>query len=89
MRGGAACGLRHHAAEIAATGVDYISSGAITHSAPNLDVALDIEQGIDAFDRLDLIVGGTYWNNDVNQPGSTAFTIWSGTASPSSTVTPA
>jgi nicotinate-nucleotide pyrophosphorylase (carboxylating) len=30
-------------AEIAATGVDYASSGAITHSAPNLDVALDID----------------------------------------------
>ena len=30
-------------AEIAATGVDYASSGALTHSAPNLDVALDIE----------------------------------------------
>lgn len=30
-------------ADIAATGVDYMSSGAITHSAPNLDVALDIE----------------------------------------------
>ena len=30
-------------AEIAATGVDYVSSGAITHSAPNLDIALDIE----------------------------------------------
>jgi nicotinate-nucleotide pyrophosphorylase (carboxylating) len=29
--------------EIAATGVDYMSSGAITHSAPNLDIALDIE----------------------------------------------
>jgi nicotinate-nucleotide pyrophosphorylase (carboxylating) len=28
---------------IAATGVDYASSGALTHSAPNLDVALDIE----------------------------------------------
>ncbi|MGH6871021.1 MAG: carboxylating nicotinate-nucleotide diphosphorylase [Rhizomicrobium sp.] len=28
-------------AEIAATGVDYISSGAITHSAPNLDLGLD------------------------------------------------
>ena len=27
---------------IAATGVDYVSSGALTHSAPNLDVALDI-----------------------------------------------
>jgi len=27
---------------IAETGVDYISSGAITHSAPNLDVALDL-----------------------------------------------
>jgi len=26
---------------IAETGADYISSGAITHSAPSLDVALD------------------------------------------------
>ena len=31
------------AATIAESGVDYLSSGAITHSAPNLDVALDIE----------------------------------------------
>jgi nicotinate-nucleotide pyrophosphorylase (carboxylating) len=30
-------------AEIAKNGVDYASSGWITHSAPNLDVALDIE----------------------------------------------
>src|SRR5712672_3212034 len=30
-------------AEIARTGVNYASSGWITHSAPNLDVALDIE----------------------------------------------
>ena len=30
-------------AAIAATGVDIISSGALTHSAPSLDVALDIE----------------------------------------------
>jgi len=30
-------------ARIAATGVDYVSSGALTHSAPNFDVALDIE----------------------------------------------
>jgi nicotinate-nucleotide pyrophosphorylase (carboxylating) len=30
-------------AEIAATGVDYASSGALTHSAPSLDVALDIK----------------------------------------------
>jgi nicotinate-nucleotide pyrophosphorylase (carboxylating) len=30
-------------AELAATGVDYVSSGAITNSSPNLDVALDIE----------------------------------------------
>jgi nicotinate-nucleotide pyrophosphorylase (carboxylating) len=28
---------------IAATGIDYASSGALTHSAPNLDVALDIQ----------------------------------------------
>ena len=32
---------RETVAAVAATGVDYISSGAITHSAPNLDVALD------------------------------------------------
>jgi nicotinate-nucleotide pyrophosphorylase (carboxylating) len=31
------------AAAVAETGVDYLSSGAITHSAPSLDVALDIE----------------------------------------------
>jgi nicotinate-nucleotide pyrophosphorylase (carboxylating) len=31
------------AAAIAETGVDYLSSGALTHSAPNLDVGLDIE----------------------------------------------
>ena len=30
-------------ADIAATGVDYISSGALTHSAPSFDCALDIE----------------------------------------------
>jgi nicotinate-nucleotide pyrophosphorylase (carboxylating) len=30
-------------ASVAATGVDTISAGAITHSAPSLDVALDIE----------------------------------------------
>jgi nicotinate-nucleotide pyrophosphorylase (carboxylating) len=30
-------------AAVAATGVDYASSGWITHSAPNLDVALDVE----------------------------------------------
>jgi nicotinate-nucleotide pyrophosphorylase (carboxylating) len=29
-------------AAIAETGVDYVSSGSITHSAPNLDLALDI-----------------------------------------------
>jgi nicotinate-nucleotide pyrophosphorylase (carboxylating) len=29
--------------EIAATGVDYVSSGALTHSAANFDVALDID----------------------------------------------
>ena len=30
-------------AAIAESGVDYLSSGAITHSSPNLDVGLDIE----------------------------------------------
>ena len=29
--------------DIAKTGVDYASSGALTHSAPNFDVALDID----------------------------------------------
>jgi nicotinate-nucleotide pyrophosphorylase (carboxylating) len=29
-------------AGVAESGVDYVSSGSITHSAPNLDVALDI-----------------------------------------------
>jgi len=37
-------GITHgSAAAIAATGVDYLSCGAITHSAPHLDVGLDIE----------------------------------------------
>ena len=31
--------------EVAETGVDLISSGALTHSAPNLDLGLDIEIG--------------------------------------------
>lgn len=30
-------------AEIAKTGIDYASAGALTHSAPNFDVALDID----------------------------------------------
>jgi nicotinate-nucleotide pyrophosphorylase (carboxylating) len=30
-------------AEIARAGVDYVSAGALTHSAPNFDVALDID----------------------------------------------
>jgi nicotinate-nucleotide pyrophosphorylase (carboxylating) len=30
-------------AKIAATGVDYVSAGALTHSAPNFDIALDID----------------------------------------------
>jgi nicotinate-nucleotide pyrophosphorylase (carboxylating) len=32
-----------NAASVAETGVNYLSSGAITHSSPSLDVALDIE----------------------------------------------
>jgi nicotinate-nucleotide pyrophosphorylase (carboxylating) len=31
--------------EVAETGVDLISSGALTHSAPVLDLGLDIEIG--------------------------------------------
>jgi nicotinate-nucleotide pyrophosphorylase (carboxylating) len=34
-----------NAAEIAATGVDYISVGAITHSAPALDLSLTLQPG--------------------------------------------
>jgi nicotinate-nucleotide pyrophosphorylase (carboxylating) len=30
-------------AKIASTGVDYASAGALTHSAPNFDIALDID----------------------------------------------
>jgi nicotinate-nucleotide pyrophosphorylase (carboxylating) len=30
-------------AKIASTGVDYVSAGALTHSAPNFDVAIDID----------------------------------------------
>jgi nicotinate-nucleotide pyrophosphorylase (carboxylating) len=33
-----------NAAEIAATGVDFISVGALTHSAPALDVSLLLER---------------------------------------------
>jgi nicotinate-nucleotide pyrophosphorylase (carboxylating) len=53
MRDAAACGLLLEAsggvnldsvAAIAATGVDRISIGALTHSAPCLDIGLDIEQ---------------------------------------------
>ena len=37
-------GITHaSAAAIAECGVDYLSSGAITHSSPNLDIGLDIE----------------------------------------------
>jgi nicotinate-nucleotide pyrophosphorylase (carboxylating) len=37
-------GITHEsAAAIAESGVDYLSSGAITHSSPNLDVGLDIK----------------------------------------------
>jgi nicotinate-nucleotide pyrophosphorylase len=32
-----------HAPAIAESGVDYISSGALTHWVRNLDVAMDIE----------------------------------------------
>src|SRR5258705_7975818 len=37
------CVTQSSIAKIAATGVDYVSSGALTHSAPNFDVALDID----------------------------------------------
>ncbi|MET0433099.1 MAG: carboxylating nicotinate-nucleotide diphosphorylase [Cellulomonas sp.] len=34
------------AAEVAATGVDYLSVGALTHSSPILDLALDLVEGV-------------------------------------------
>jgi nicotinate-nucleotide pyrophosphorylase (carboxylating) len=34
------------AAEVAATGVDYLSVGALTHSSPILDLALDLVSGL-------------------------------------------
>ena len=36
------------AAEVAATGVDYLSVGALTHSSPILDLALDLVAGVRA-----------------------------------------
>jgi nicotinate-nucleotide pyrophosphorylase (carboxylating) len=33
------------AAEYAATGVDYLSVGGLTHSSPILDIALDLHEG--------------------------------------------
>jgi nicotinate-nucleotide pyrophosphorylase (carboxylating) len=33
------------AAEVAATGVDYLAVGALTHSSPVLDVAMDLREG--------------------------------------------
>lgn len=36
------------AAEVAATGVDYLSVGALTHSSPILDLALDLVEGVRA-----------------------------------------
>jgi nicotinate-nucleotide pyrophosphorylase (carboxylating) len=33
------------AREVAATGVDFIAVGAITHSAPVLDIAMDLRPG--------------------------------------------
>ena len=34
----------HHAREVAATGVDFLAVGALTHSAPVLDVAMDLRR---------------------------------------------
>jgi nicotinate-nucleotide pyrophosphorylase (carboxylating) len=33
------------AREVAATGVDYLAVGALTHSAPVLDLGFDLRQG--------------------------------------------
>ena len=39
-------GLRlENAREVAETGVDYLAVGALTHSAPVLDIGLDIQPG--------------------------------------------
>lgn len=39
------------AAAVAATGVDYLSVGALTHSSPQLDVALDLDAGATTITR--------------------------------------
>ena len=36
--------LLSNAREVAETGVDYLAVGALTHSAPALDIGLDIEE---------------------------------------------
>jgi nicotinate-nucleotide pyrophosphorylase (carboxylating) len=39
------------AAEVAATGVDYLAVGALTHSAPVLDIGLDLTTLVEGADR--------------------------------------
>ena len=34
----------HHAADVAAAGVDYLAVGALTHSAPTLDLGFDLRE---------------------------------------------
>ena len=41
----AAASTLDHAREVAATGVDYLAIGALTHSAPALDLGLDLAPG--------------------------------------------
>ena len=37
--------LGQRAAQVAETGVDYLAVGALTHSAPVLDIGLDMQTG--------------------------------------------
>jgi nicotinate-nucleotide pyrophosphorylase (carboxylating) len=39
------------ARDVAATGVDYLAVGALTHSAPALDIALDLREPVVAVER--------------------------------------
>ena len=52
---------------IAETGVDSVSSGALTHSAPILDVGLDIEIARVTGERGKLVMRlRSRWNKDVD-----------------------
>ncbi|WP_337188095.1 TonB-dependent receptor [Phenylobacterium sp.] len=49
-----------------------ISYTEAVYSQKNFQQGIDFN--IDTIDRLNLIIGATYWDNDVDQPGNNAFT---------------